>query len=219
MNFSSGLLADLLQLLDGRAGEHVHRHVAALAEGRLELFQHQEDFAVIGAGVVLRLDIDRASLAGIGAAVQIAARHHMRVVEAEARRPWHKGDAAHAMRGDEGTAFLRSAVRIDRDYQAVRVQQFRRIGVVVNIDNGALSFIEAQKRPWKLPVVEGCRDDMVRRQLDEPLGDAERVVRLFAVSGPAAQSARGAAPMSEAAPAALSRVRRSMVTASILPVL
>jgi hypothetical protein len=36
---------------DLAGGEHVHWHVAALAEGWFEFFQNQEDFAVIGGAV------------------------------------------------------------------------------------------------------------------------------------------------------------------------
>jgi hypothetical protein len=41
---------------DLAGGEHVHWHVAALAEGWIELFQNQEDFAVIG-GPCTRRDV------------------------------------------------------------------------------------------------------------------------------------------------------------------
>jgi len=37
------LLADPLKLLDRLTDEKIHRHVAAAAEGRLALLQHQED--------------------------------------------------------------------------------------------------------------------------------------------------------------------------------
>ena len=129
-----GLLAEVLEVLDRLAGEEVHRHVAAAAEGRLELLQHQKHLAVVGAGLVLRLDVDRPDLAGVGAAVEVAAGHDMRVVEAEARRLRHERDAAHAVRRDERRAFLGRAVDIARDHLAVPVHQLRRVGVVVDID-------------------------------------------------------------------------------------
>ena len=47
-----GLLADLLQLLERRADQHVHRHVAAAAEGRQKFLEHQKYLAVVGARVV-----------------------------------------------------------------------------------------------------------------------------------------------------------------------
>src|SRR6516162_6323585 len=48
-----GLPADLLQLGCRRSGEKVHRHIAALAESRHEFLEHEEDFAVVGARIVL----------------------------------------------------------------------------------------------------------------------------------------------------------------------
>src|SRR5262245_49492563 len=36
---------NLLQLVDWRTDEHVHLHVAATAEGRLELLQNEKDLA------------------------------------------------------------------------------------------------------------------------------------------------------------------------------
>jgi hypothetical protein len=56
------LFPDVLQLGNRRTGEHVHGHVAAPGKRRLELLQHQEDLAVVGAGIVLPLDINRAGL-------------------------------------------------------------------------------------------------------------------------------------------------------------
>ena len=59
------------------------------------------------------------------------------------------------------------------------VDQFRRVGVVVNIDHDALAFLEPQQRSGKLAVVERRRDDVVRCQLDQPGCDAQRIVRLL----------------------------------------
>ena len=160
------------------AGQQVHRHVAAAAEGRRELLQHQEDLAIIGAGIVLRLDVDRPGLAGVGAAVEVAAGHDMRVVEAEARRLWHEGDPLAAVRRHERRAFLGRAVHVARDHLPVPVDQFRRVGVVVDIDHDALAFLEAQQRSGKLAVIERRRDDVVGRKLDQSGCDAQRVVRL-----------------------------------------
>ena len=59
------------------------------------------------------------------------------------------------------------------------VHQLRRVGVVVNIDDDPLPFLEAQQRSRKLAVIERGRDDVLRRQLDQPGSDAQRVVRLL----------------------------------------
>src|SRR5664279_4214087 len=42
-----------------RRRQKVHHHIPASAEGRLELFHGQKDFAVIVPWIFLRLDIDR----------------------------------------------------------------------------------------------------------------------------------------------------------------
>ena len=96
----------------------------------------------------------------------------MRVVKAKARGFGHEGDPAHPVRRHEGRAFLGGAVHVARDHLPVPVHQLRRIGVVVNIDNDLLPFLEAQQRPRKLAVIEGGRDDVLGRQLDEPGSDA-----------------------------------------------
>ena len=144
-----------------------------------ELLHHQEDLAVIGAGIVLRLDVDRSRLARVGAAVEVAPGHDMRVIEAEARGLRHEGDPAHAVRRHERRAFLGRAVHVARDHLPVPMDQLRRVGVVVNIDDGALPFLEAQQRSGKLAVIERGGDDVVGRQLDQAGCDAQRVVRLL----------------------------------------
>jgi len=84
LRFLVGGSPHLLQSLDGRAGEHVHRHIAAAAERWRELFHHQKNLAVIGPGVVLWFDVDRPDLAGVSATVQIAPGHDVRVIKPEA---------------------------------------------------------------------------------------------------------------------------------------
>src|ERR1019366_4935868 len=83
-------LSHLLQSLQRIASQHVHRHVAAATEGGSELLHHQEDFAIIGTGIILRVDVDRSDLAGVSAAVKIAHGRDMRMVKAEARGFWHE---------------------------------------------------------------------------------------------------------------------------------
>jgi len=84
LRFLVGGSPHLLQSLDGSAGKHVHRHIAASAEGWRELLHHQKNLAVIGTGVVLRFDVDRPDLAGVSATIQIAPGHDVRVIKPEA---------------------------------------------------------------------------------------------------------------------------------------
>ena len=215
LRFLVGGLSHLLQRLERSAGEHVHRHVAAAAEGWRELLHHQKDFAIIGAGVVLRFDVDRSRLAGVSAAVEVAPGHDMRVVKAKARGFWHEGDPAHPVRRHERRAFLGGAIDVARDHLPVPVHQLRRIGVIVNIDDDPLPFLEAQQRSRKLAVIERGRDDVIGRQLDQPGSNAQRVVRLFVgdfVGGPM----RGAAPRRLREPVRhLRRERRSIMTMAL----
>jgi len=76
-------------------------------------------------------------------------------------------------------ALFRRAIDLTRDDLAVPVDQFRRVRVVVNIDDGLLPFLEAQQGSGKLAIVQRCRDDVLWRKLDEPSGDPQRVVRLL----------------------------------------
>jgi len=73
--------------------------------------------------------------------------------------------------GMKGVAFLRRAIDVARDDLAVPVNELGHIGVVVDIDDRALAFLEPQQRARKLAVVERRRDDVIRRQLGEPGGD------------------------------------------------
>ena len=84
LRFLVGGVAHLLQRLEGSTGQHVHRHVAATAKGWRELLHHQKDFAIVSAGIVLRLDVDRSGLARVRAAIEVALGRDMRMVETEA---------------------------------------------------------------------------------------------------------------------------------------
>src|SRR3974377_215529 len=56
------------------------------------------------------------------------------------------------------------------------MDQLRRVGVIVDIDEDLLAFFEAQQRAWELAVVKRRRDNMFRRQLDQTGRDAQAVV-------------------------------------------
>jgi hypothetical protein len=57
------------------------------------------------------------------------------------------------------------------------MHKFWRIGVVVNVDDDAPSFLEAQQWSRKLAVVKCRRNDVVRREFDKPGADMQRLVR------------------------------------------
>ena len=92
------------------------------------------------------LDVDRTGLSGIGAQTEIVHRHDMGVIETEARRLRHIGDAAHPVGGNVGRSLLGSAVDIGRNELAVPVQLLRRISVVIDINNDTLAFRETHHR-------------------------------------------------------------------------
>jgi hypothetical protein len=57
------------------------------------------------------------------------------------------------------------------------VQLLGRIGVVVDIDNDLLTFLEAQQGAGKLPVIDGGGNDAIRRQFNQPIADPDRLIR------------------------------------------
>jgi len=85
-----------------RRRQEIHRHVAAAAERRLELFEDEEHFAVVGAGVALRFDVHRADLAPVLPPREVCAGAQMGVVEAEAGWPRRERNPAAAARWNEG---------------------------------------------------------------------------------------------------------------------
>ena len=113
----------------------IHRHVAAAAERRREFLEHEKHFLVVAARFVSGLDIDRADLTAVLAGAEIVARDQMRVIKAEAGRPGHKGDAAHAVCRDERCAFLSRTVHLHRHELTVPVQLLGRVGVIVDVDD------------------------------------------------------------------------------------
>ena len=159
---SVGRTPHLLQRRDRSADECLHRHVAAAAESGRELLHHQKDFAIVGARIVQRFDVDRSGLTGVRPTGQVAAGDYVRVIEAKPRRAGHEGDAPHPVRGHERRALFGCAIDIARNHLAVPVNQLRRVGVVVQIHNDTLPLLESQKRPGELAVIEGGGDDMFR---------------------------------------------------------
>ncbi|EGG78485.1 hypothetical protein SXCC_00759 [Gluconacetobacter sp. SXCC-1] len=70
-----GALSQPLEFGYRVARKRTHRHVAATAEEWREFLQHKEYLAVMGARIILRLDIDQPDLPGIGTTVEIAPGH------------------------------------------------------------------------------------------------------------------------------------------------
>jgi len=156
--------------------QKVLSHVATTALRGLEFFEGQEDFAIIIAGILFRLDVHRADETVVLAIREVRSGAHVCVIEAKAGRPGFKRDAAAAMGRDEGRAFFGCAVDVGGDELAVPVQLLRRVGVVVDVDRHAMAFFEAKKRAGKLAVVGGQREDAVGREFNRFGGDGERVV-------------------------------------------
>src|SRR5487761_277777 len=63
------------------------------------------------------------------------------------------------------------------------VKLFRRIGVVVDVDDDLSAFFETQQRSRELPVIGSRRQEPLRADLYERGGDANRVVRGLAARG------------------------------------
>ena len=58
------------------------------------------------------------------------------------------------MRRHIGRPFLGSTVDIGRYQLAVPMKQFRRVGVIVNVDDDAFAFSEVHEGAWKLAIIE-----------------------------------------------------------------
>ena len=175
-----GLHRRFAALLQGRVApvrlQEIHRHVAALAEERIELLQRQEHLAVPGAGLVLRLDVHGPDQAAVLAEVEIGPGAQMRVVETQPRRPGHEVDPAHAAGRNVRGAFFCSAIHRGGQELAVPVQLLRRVGVVVDVHHHRPALFQPQQWPGKLAVVGAGRNDVVGRQLHQAAADAQRVV-------------------------------------------
>jgi hypothetical protein len=147
--------------------------VTAPIECRLEFLKHQKYFAIVAAGFMFRLDIDRAYVSAVLPAGQIGSGRDVHVIETQSRRPGRKAYAAHAMRWNKGRSLFGCAIHIHRNGLAMPVQLLRRIGVVVDINNDLLAFLEAQQGAGKLPVISGGGNDTIRCQFNEPMAHPE----------------------------------------------
>ncbi len=174
--FHGGLACVFDRFDGGGGGEEVHGHVSAAAEGWLELFEGEEDFAVVGAGVVGGLDVDGTGEAVVLTGGEVGSGADVGVIEADAGGTRSELDAACAVGGDVGGAFFGCAVYVGGNELAVPVELLGDVGVVVDVDGDGLALFEAEERAGELAVVSGGGDDAVGREFNGAGGDAEGVV-------------------------------------------
>jgi len=70
----------------------------------------------------------------------------------------------------KGVPSLRCAVNVARDHLSVPMDEFRHVGVVVDINNNPLALLQPDQRARVLDVVERRRDDMLGRQFGNRFG-------------------------------------------------
>jgi hypothetical protein len=89
------------------------------------------------------------------------------------------------------------------------VEQFGNVGVVVDVHDRPLAFLESQQGSGKLPVVERGRDDMLGSQFGQSGRDPQGVVRSVLLR---AQRKTWSCPVNGSSAPAASRERRSIGT-------
>src|SRR5882724_196037 len=97
-------------------------HVAALTERRFELLEYEKHLPVVAPRLMPGLYVNRPELATVLSCVEIRTRPIMRVVETETGRTRSEHDAAHSVRRDERSSFLRRAIHIRRNELSVPMQ-------------------------------------------------------------------------------------------------
>src|SRR5271166_5090241 len=140
-SFHGGLTLLLKLAVASRRREEVHVHVAAAAEGGLELLEREEDFAVVAAGILLRFDVHRANLAAVLPGVEVGAGTVVAVIEAQAGGVRGETYAAFAVRGNPGRTLFSGAVHVGRDLLSMPVQLLGRVGVIEDVDGNRLAFL------------------------------------------------------------------------------
>jgi hypothetical protein len=157
------------------------RHIASTTEARLELFQNQEDFAVIPACFLGRFNVNRPNFSAVLPGGQIGTRAIVSVVEPEPGRTWREGDAPPAVRRNERGAFLGGSIDVDRNFLTVPMQLFRCVRILVNFDRYLPPFFETKQRSRKLPILCNRRNDSFGRDFYGRGPDVQRVVRTHLV--------------------------------------
>lgn len=128
-------------------------HVATLAERGREFLENKNDLAAKCARLIFRFDQNGRGLAGISPAIEIISGNNMRMSKAKSRRFGDEFEPVHPMRGNKGRAFFGRAIDFAANLLTVPVNEFRRVGIVVHSDSGALAFLDAQQGSRILPVV------------------------------------------------------------------
>src|SRR5579862_4142677 len=108
--FHRGFAGGFEVVIGSGGRKEVLSHVAATAERRLEFLEREEKFAVEAAGLMARLDIERARESAVESRGEIGAGADVRVIEAEAGRIRRERNASHAARGDEGSSLFSGAI-------------------------------------------------------------------------------------------------------------
>ena len=156
-------------------------HIATTTEAGLELFQDEEDFAVIPACFLGLLDVHRPNFSAVLSGGQIGPRAIMRMIKPEPGRAWREGDAPLPVSGNERRAFFGGSIDIAGNLLTVPMQLFRYIRIVVNIDRCRPPFFKTKQRSRKLPIVCNRGNDSLGRDLDRGGLDMQRVVRTYLV--------------------------------------
>jgi hypothetical protein len=156
--------------------EEVHVHIAAAAELRVEFLQYQKHFAIEIPGRRFWLDVHRPDLAAVLPGGEIGARAIVGVIEAKTRGIGSEGDAALAIRGNEGSAFLGGAIDFVGDALAVPMKLFGRVGFVEDVDGDGLAFFETQQRAGKDTIVGSRGNDALGRDFEGGVANVQGVV-------------------------------------------
>src|ERR1019366_5385554 len=179
-SFLVGSLCLFLQVRHTGGGrKEIYRHVPAAHEERLKLLQCQEYFTVVSTRLMFGFDVDWPDLTAVLSRMQIGACAQMRVIEAETRWPWGKGNATHAVCRNKWRSLFGGTIHVGLKKLPVPVQLFWRVGVVVDIHNHPPAFLQAQKRTGELTIVSGSRKNTLWSHFNQPSADSDRVVRTF----------------------------------------
>ena len=103
----------------------------------------------------------------------------MTVVKAETERLRRKSNPLRAMWGNERTSFFHGAIDLGGHELTVPMQQFWRIGVVVDVDDNPLAFCQAQQRARKLSIIERGGNNLIQTKLGKSILNLDCVIGLL----------------------------------------
>jgi hypothetical protein len=101
---------------------------------------------------------------------------YRRVIEAQARGFWREGNSPLPLRRNKRRTFFGRSIHIGGYKLSVPVQLFRRVRFVEDIYRHPLTFLKAQQRSGKLPVVGNRRNEMFRRNLNRRRFDVQGII-------------------------------------------